>query len=109
MSLVRIVKQFVDLKISEQRELSDHYVEIVVLNEEISKWNAILAGVLASAVKPQDTDPSRDDLKIADAYGGIHSNQTLYRKDFDTNVIIAMLWPWGDQVHTTIKIAFIPK
>lgn len=109
MSLDEIVKQFSNLKIVDERELSNSYVEVVVLNEEISEWNTILTSVLDSALKPQDKDPSSNDLKIADAYGGIRSNQTLYRKDFNTHVIIAMFWPWGDQVHTTIKIIFLAK
>lgn len=109
MSLDEIVNQFGDLKIFEKRKVSESYIEIVVFNEEINEWTAVLIGVLGAAAKTQGTAPSDDNLAATKEYGGIHKNQTLYRRNFDTDVMIAMLWPWGDEVHTTIKIAYLPE
>ncbi len=40
-------------------------------------------------------------------YGGIRPDQTLYKKVFDKYVLIAMIWPWGDQQHMTLKMPLI--
>lgn len=37
-------------------------------------------------------------------FGGINSGQTLYFWGEGNSAIFAMLWPWQDKKHTTLKI-----
>lgn len=43
------------------------------------------------------------------AIGGIHKNQTLFKKDIDKDVILyCAFWPWGsDPVRTSIRVGLI--
>ena len=109
MTLQDIVKKFGSLTISQTRQLTDEYGEFVVFNKDMKEWNSLFADTLGLAVKPVGEKPSSEDLKITEKFGGIFPAQTLFRKNFDDQTIIVMVWPWGDGKHTTFKIAVLAK
>jgi hypothetical protein len=37
------------------------------------------------------------------------TNQVLYRKAFGDGTILAMLWPWQDGTHTTLKVGRVTE
>lgn len=41
---------------------------------------------------------------ILKQHGGIKSGQTLYFSCAGSDIVISLLWPWDDGVHTTVKI-----
>ena len=107
MKLSEIIERFGDLAIHAKRASADDYCELVFHSKDTAQWCKAITGVLGSAVKPSNIKPTKEDLRIADAYGGIQAGQTLFKKDFEGHSIIAMLWPWQDQAHTTLKIALL--
>ena len=83
----------------------DDYYEVVVLNDEIESWEKTLTSILGPARKPKGVKPSKDDLNLTKASGGIRVNQTLFERSFGDYSVIAKFWPWEDNEHTTLKMA----
>ncbi len=109
MTLKEITEKFSGLGIYDQRTSSDEYSELVFFNEEIDKWNKIFSDILGPPEKPAGENPTEDDQCLAEDHGGIYRNQTLFKKELDDAIVIAMFWPWQDNKHTTLKVIFIKK
>ena len=109
MTLKKIIEKCSILSVHDKRIISDEYNELVFYNKEIDKWNKIFADVLGPAIKPAGVEPTEDDLQLTKDYGGIYNNQTLFRKEFDDVTVIVMLWPWEDDIHTTLKMVLFKK
>ncbi len=83
---------------------SDHYFEAVVVKEEMAKLKARLEKFLGLPAYPsKDRLLSQIEEAIKD-FGGIKPGQTLYFWSEGNDVLFAMLWPWQDGWHTTVKI-----
>lgn len=106
MSLQLIVKAIASFPIAETRDHSDEYLELVFFAANLAQWEQALAQHLGAPVKPPGTVPSADDKSITKNYGGVQKNQTLFR-GAAAMPFIAMLWPWQDGEHVTLKIAKI--
>ena len=109
MKLADIVARFADLEIHAKRTGDDNYCELVFFSKDTVSWDKVISGILGPAVKPPKVKPTKEDLRISDAYGGVQAGQTLFRKDFEDHSVIAMFWPWQDQARTTLKMALIKK
>ena len=107
--LKEIIEKCSRLKVDESRSVAEDYAELVFFNKEISEWNKILVDALGPAIKPAGTEPTEEDLRLTEDYGGIHDSQTLFKKEFDGFTVIAMFWPWQDNEHTTLKMAALKK
>lgn len=92
------------LDICENRCCTDQYAELVFENRQKNKWDRLLEDSLGPAVKPAGIEPTAEYLESTKPYGGIFKDQVLYRKEFGDNIIMAMLWPWQDRIHTTLKL-----
>ncbi len=109
MTLKQIIDKCGMRNVCEVRRITDDYAELVFYNQKLDKWNKILGGILGSPKKPAGKEPSEDDLHLTRDYGGIWVNQTLFRKEFGDFTLIAMYWPWQDDIHTTLKMAHFRK
>ncbi len=107
MTVSDIVKKSSKLRVYEKRDITDRYGELVFFTKETDQWSGFLAEILGPAVKPQGTAPTRDDMRVAENFGGIRANQVLFKKESGKETVIAMFWPWQDDVHTTLKLAVI--
>ena len=107
MQLKEITACFGELKIHENRCMTDELVELVFLNEQIDEWQRILSAFLGNPIKPQGQEPSAKDLELTAKTGGIRINQTLFEKDLPDGTIIAKFWPWQDNIHTTLRMALL--
>jgi hypothetical protein len=105
MKLQEITDNFGKLEIFEKRCIDDEYAEIVIFTEYLDHCSKILEDFLGPAVKPSDLEPSKNHKKVADEFGGILKNQTLFQKDYDNIMVIAMFWPWENGKQVTLKIA----
>ena len=104
MTLKEIIEKCSILSIHDKRIITDEYNEIVFYNKDIDEWNKLFTVVLGPAIKPAGEEPTKFDLQLTKDYGGIYSNQTLFKKKFDDYTVIVMFWPWQDDIHTTLKI-----
>jgi hypothetical protein len=93
----------------EDRSDTDELFEVVFVNEDTAVWVAALSGIMGEAVKPAGKKPSREENDSTKAFGGILQGQTLFRHDGPGGAIIAMLWPWQDRIHTTLKAFPVKK
>lgn len=106
MSLQLIVKSIAALPTVEIRDSSNDYLELVFFAANLPQWEQALTQHLGAPAKPPGTAPSADDKSITKNYGGVQKNQTLFRGPA-TMPYIAMLWPWQDGEHITLKVAKI--
>jgi len=104
MTLNEIIEKLDKSKIIEEREVTDSYGEFVIANKDMKEWDKLLVEILGPAKKEASANPDKEDSQLTKAYGGIFSGQTLFKKDFEGHTIIAMLWPWGNDMYTTLKI-----
>ncbi|MFH1768886.1 MAG: hypothetical protein ABH858_06980 [Candidatus Omnitrophota bacterium] len=109
MSLQKIVEAVRTLIVHEERCVSEKYCEFVFENTEIDKLKEVFLPLLGPPEKPAGKDPLNEHLQLTKEYGGIRANQTLFKKDFDHCLVIAMLWPWQNNLYTTLKITLIGK
>ncbi len=90
----------------ESRQIQDDYVEVVFLNAELQAWQKHLEMFLGPALKPAGHAPEARHELMAKPYGGIRTGQTLYGKEFGPHRIVALLWPWQDNMNTTLKMYY---
>jgi hypothetical protein len=109
MTLHEIIEKCRMLGVDEERYSSDRYHELVFYQEEIDKWKIVLSGVLGPAIKPGGEKPTKDHERLTKEYGGIWSDQTLFKGEFEGVTVIAMFWPWEDGIHVTLKMALLQK
>lgn len=107
MELKEIIARYKTLDIYEERFVADNYYEIVFYTKDTDQWVKLLTELFGPIAKPVGVLPSEEDSKLTQKYGGIRENQTLFKKQVGDTTIAAMLWPWQDEVRTTLKVAFI--
>ncbi len=105
--LERMDQKFKSLDICKSRKSSPTYREIVFFNKDIKKWNRVLAGTLGDPVNSKWNRPEKQVEKMTRKYGGIRKGQTLYVKEYDNFSIMAMIWPWKDKQHSTLKLSLV--
>lgn len=105
MNLKELTAQFCHLRVNEKRTSSPDYEEWVIYAEDLGKWSRILSDLLGPAVKPKGEKTTQEAFTLTVKFGGILEDQTLYHKKFGDMSVIAMLWPWKNNVHVTIKMA----
>ena len=104
MTIDEIFKLCSHLKIEEKRVSSNDYDERVIFVDEIDQWSAILTDALGPAVKPAGQKTTQQDFALTIHHGGIFDDQILFYKKFEKKSILAMLWPWKNKIHVTLKI-----
>ena len=109
MTLKEFTQRIAWLNVYQAREVSDDYHEQVIFNADIKQWSAVLEEVLGPPAKPAGVAPSGTDLVLCQIYGSIMKNQTLYRKAFGDGTILAMLCPWQDGTHITLKVGRVTE
>lgn len=104
MTLKEILEKCSMLEIHEERENSEEYVELIIRKTEIDRWIETLANTLGTPQKPAGAAPTEEDISVTKDYGGIAENQVLFRRKFEAVSVLAMFWPWGDDVYVTLKM-----
>jgi hypothetical protein len=82
----------------------DNYFEGVVVKNELANLNGRLGKMLGEPAWPSKNRLSYQMQESVKAFGGIMPGQTLYFKSEGPDAVFAMLWPWQDGMHTTVKI-----
>jgi hypothetical protein len=82
----------------------DNLFEGIVQKEKVDKVTRKLEDLFGAPAWPSKNRLSLQMEKLIKQYGGIMQGQTLYCTSKDNEVVAAMLWPWKDGKHTTVKI-----
>ncbi|MEI6631062.1 MAG: hypothetical protein WCL25_00400 [bacterium] len=80
---------------------NENYLEIVIVKDKLSELILRLDNLFG----PPQNQSSPQAQKAIKEFGGIIKGQTLYFWHEDSSFIFAMLWPWQDGEHITIKMA----
>lgn len=109
MELVDFITEVKDLRIhSRSYHVDDRgeYGELVFFSEDLADWEAMLEKHFGSPVKKPDQPVTDELMQLTEAFGELFDHQTLYLKQEPRTTILAMLWPWRDMSHTTLKLIF---
>ncbi|MFA5356874.1 MAG: hypothetical protein WC301_05675 [Candidatus Omnitrophota bacterium] len=84
---------------------NEDYFEAVIENNKIGELTGSLEKVFGPPAWPSEKPIMPDTQGIIDTFGGIREGQTLYLRNDGKYSFFAMLWPWQDMQHTTVKIS----
>ena len=104
MEFTALKNEVKSLKLEELRKESETYFEVVILKATLEAIEKSLLKFLGSPVGQSQNQISAAMRKAVDEFGGVMSEQTLYFAENDCGVVFAMLWPWQDGNHITVKI-----
>lgn len=105
MNISDILQRCSHLKIEGKNDISEDYIERVLLRKDAERWEKVLLDILGPVAKRAGEKTTQHHLDLTINYGGLLDDQTLYYKKFDENSVIAMIWPWKDNNQITLKIA----
>ncbi|MDD5255259.1 MAG: hypothetical protein PHR11_04305 [Candidatus Omnitrophica bacterium] len=87
------------------RKESETYLELVLVRQHLSPLLAALDGLFGSSVWPSGNALTPEIQEVIKGFGGIMQGQTLYFWHNENSFVFAMLWPWQDGEHITVKLA----
>lgn len=93
-----------DLRFDTLRTDCDNFFEAVIVKNELKKLNSRLETFFGSPVFPSKKRLSFQAEDAIQGFGGIMAGQTLYFWNEGKEAIFAMIWPWQDGQHSTIKV-----
>ncbi|MFH1355156.1 MAG: hypothetical protein ABIH19_03300 [Candidatus Omnitrophota bacterium] len=105
MQFNKMIKELKEINFEEIRKEEGNYFEGVVLNSGLPRLIIALEKFFGLPAYPSEKELSPEAEAIVDNFGGVRSNQTLYFVNEDGKITFAMLWPWSDEEHITIKIS----
>ncbi len=86
------------------RRDEDVYFEAVIVKPELEKLNAVLEKSFGPPAWRGVKDKLTPEMTGAiSEFGGVIAGQTLYFWRDGQSRIFAMLWPWQDHQHITLK------
>jgi len=106
MELEPIIARVKSLPVKEIRKATRDYCEIVLANAEVAACRKILEAALGPAFKEAGAPVTSDVLELTADFGEIVDHQVLFMKKSGNSTILAMLWAWRDDVHTTLVMGF---
>ena len=108
MSFQKLLAAIQMLKLVEKRTEAADYLEVVVERDHLKPLSEALAAYFGVPLKPEGLAPSGKANQLAQAYGGIRADQTMYYRQSPEHDEFAFLWPWGNGVRVTLKIIQSP-
>lgn len=82
----------------------DNLFEAVILRDEIGGLRERLQNFFGNPAWPSQNRLSFRIHEEVQGCGGIMPGQTLYYAEDGNDPVLAMLWPWTDGRHTTVRI-----
>lgn len=89
----------------ELRSEDDNYLEVVIVKDKAGEVCRKLEEFFGPPLWPSENKLSFEIEDVIKKFGGIGVGQTLYFSHQPDNIVFAMLWPWGDGNHITVKLA----
>lgn len=105
MPLTEVKKEVKSIGLAEVRTDTADYFEAVLTKEILPALLVKLEKIFGAVKYPSDKAIPDDIAAMTQKFGGVREGQTLYFSQKDGLSKIAMLWPWQDDQHITLKIA----
>ena len=100
-----LIQRAKTIPIDQMRREEGGYFECVLTRENIDLLSPILETFFGPPFKPAGDKPSAKASDYTKNFGGIMVQQTLYYAEKDGVAHCAMLWPWNNGLHVTLKMA----
>lgn len=104
MDFQEIVNKVKELNFSEMRADEAGRFEAVIVKQAMGELKRRLEEYFGQPIFPSGQKLTAEIQRSIDSNGGIMPGQTLYYRSQGKEVLFAMLWPWSDGQHITIKI-----
>jgi hypothetical protein len=104
MTFEELLREVRKIKCEEKRKETDDYHEVVVANAHLDALTTLLKSYFGQPFKPEGQQPSAKADTYSEPYGGVQTGQTMYVHMNGKAVELAILWPWGSGLSTTVKI-----
>lgn len=105
MQFSEIKKEIAGVNFETRRLDSDDYFEAVIVKDELLKLTEKLEKFFGPPALSSKSKLSTQIKEAIKEFGGVRSDQTLYFWSQESDTIFAMLWPWADRSHITLKLA----
>jgi hypothetical protein len=112
MQLVDLVTAVKDIRIHSRRyHIDDHgeYGELIFFVEDLPEWETVLHNHFGKPVKCPEEPVTESLMSLTAPFGELFDHQTLYLKENSHRLMLAMIWPWKDLSHATLKLIFRRK
>ena len=86
------------------RSNTDDFFEAFLPVDKLPDLISVLETLLGPPAIPNSKGVSQPVQQIAEEYGGIWAGQTFYYQAQEDRALFAMLWPWADKEHITLKL-----
>ncbi|MDD5348498.1 MAG: hypothetical protein PHT59_07785 [Candidatus Omnitrophica bacterium] len=104
MDLAQIISDIKSCGFEAVRSEQPSYLEVVVTKAHIAAVTEKLNSVFGPPAWPSPNRLSNEMDAVIKNFGGIMKGQTFYFTHISGDAVFAMLWPWSDGDHTTVKI-----
>lgn len=88
----------------ELRSTDPECFELVVKVADLPKVNNVLETFFGKPMKPAGEHTSAEAKKVAQAYGGVRDDQTLYYHEAEELYYYSLIWPWANGQTATVKV-----
>ena len=86
------------------RSNTDDFFEAFLPVDKLPDLISVLETLLGPPAIPNRKGVSPAVQQIVEEYGGIWAGQTFYYQAQEDRSLFAMLWPWADKEHITLKL-----
>jgi len=87
------------------REESSDYFEAVIDKSELMNLASRLENFFGPRIWPSKNKLSEEVVNSIREFGGVMPDQALYFRKTNNKGAFAMLWPWQNGEHITVKIS----
>lgn len=109
MDFAKMCEEVKTLQFREKRFDSPDFFEFVIRKEQVQKLDPILRRYFGPPFKPAGEPLQGEPAEFLERVGGIRRDQTLYFLESADKIFYTMIWPWGDRVNVTVKMAQCPR
>lgn len=88
------------------RAENGEYFEAVFVKDRLPDFMKTLEGYFGPVLWPAGQPIPAEIDAVIKKFGGIMGKQTLFGRAQNGRIFFAMLWPWGDGVHITLKAGY---
>jgi len=104
MDFIQLKTQIKSVVFETVRADYEDYFEAVITKEKLDELNLSLERGLGAPAWPSKNRLASQVQKAVEEFGGVRAGQTLYWGDQEKFSLFAMLWPWQDAEHITLKM-----
>lgn len=107
MELMDFIAEVKDMRVrSRSYHVDDQgeYGELVFFTDDLIDWETVLYRNFGPPIKKPQEPVTRELMELTGLFGELFDHQTLYVRKDPQLLVLAMLWPWQDKIHTTLKL-----